>query len=148
MFDFHMHSTVSFDGHDTGLAMAMAARAAGLREICFTNHMDYEPGAAVQTMLYDLDAYSREYDGLELPGLKIRRGMEFGMAPDNAAQLRADMAKRHYDFVLGSVHFVGCHDVYFAPYWEGPAAHGYRDPSRGDHRPKSVYRPRYGRGDR
>ena len=25
MFDFHMHSRVSFDGHDTGRAMAQAA---------------------------------------------------------------------------------------------------------------------------
>ena len=25
MYDYHMHSRVSFDGHDTGLAMARAA---------------------------------------------------------------------------------------------------------------------------
>jgi len=119
MFDFHMHSRVSFDGHDTGLELARAAKNAGLKEICFTDHMDYEPGAKVQTMLFDIDAYSREYDALEIPGLKIRRGMEFGMAPDNREQFRRDAARRHYDFILGSVHFVGPDDVYFASYWEG-----------------------------
>ena len=41
MFDFHMHSRVSFDGHDTGRAMAQAALDAGLKEICFTDHVDY-----------------------------------------------------------------------------------------------------------
>ena len=43
MFDFHMHTRVSFDGHDTGEAMAKAALAAGLKEICFTDHLDYDP---------------------------------------------------------------------------------------------------------
>ena len=119
MFDFHMHSRVSFDGHDTGIALAQAAKAAGLKEICFTDHMDYEPDAAVQTMLFDPAAYRAEYDWLEVPGLKIRRGMEFGMSPDNAPVFREDVRKYPYDFVLGSVHFVGPDDVYFASYWEG-----------------------------
>ena len=43
MFDFHIHSRVSFDGHDTGEALAKAALAAGLKEICFTDHLDYDP---------------------------------------------------------------------------------------------------------
>lgn len=119
MFDFHMHTRVSFDGHDRGIDMALAAKAAGLREICFTDHIDYEKDAPVQTMVFDLDAYSAEYDGLEVPGLKIRRGMEFGLFPDNAAQLRKDVSRRQYDFVLGSVHFADDLDVYFQPYWEG-----------------------------
>ena len=32
MFDYHIHSRVSFDGHNTGLEMALAAKAAGLRD--------------------------------------------------------------------------------------------------------------------
>ena len=43
MFDFHMHTHVSFDGRDTAVNMANAALKAGLREICFTDHMDYDP---------------------------------------------------------------------------------------------------------
>ena len=33
MFDYHMHSRVSFDGHDTGAALVQAAEKAGLREL-------------------------------------------------------------------------------------------------------------------
>ena len=33
MFDYHMHTRVSFDGHATGLQMALAAKNAGLKEI-------------------------------------------------------------------------------------------------------------------
>ena len=119
MFDFHMHTRVSFDGHDTGLQMAQAAKDAGLKEICFTDHLDYEPGAEVQTMVFDYGAYAEEYDQLEIPGLKIRRGMEFGMLPDNAPQFQEDLTKRNFDFVLGSVHFAEGLDVYFEPYWRG-----------------------------
>lgn len=43
MFDFHMHSKVSFDARDSALDMALAARERGLKEICFTDHKDYDP---------------------------------------------------------------------------------------------------------
>lgn len=123
MFDFHMHSRVSFDGHDTGEALAKAALSKGLREICFTDHLDYDPLAQEQTMLFTLEHYSAEYDSLELPGIQIRRGVEFGMNPGNADKFREDVKKRNYDFVLGSVHFVDGLDVYWAPYWEGKTVH-------------------------
>ena len=83
MFDYHMHTRVSFDGHDTGIQMAQAAKAAGLKEICFTDHLDYDPLGKMGIMAFDTDVYNAEYDALEVPGLKIRRGMEFGMTVDN-----------------------------------------------------------------
>ena len=121
MFDYHMHSTVSFDAKDSGLAIALAARDKGLREICFTDHIDYTPE---MDMVFDTGRYNAEYDDLEVPGLLIRRGMEFGLTPDNQAQLKLDLNRRHFDFVLGSVHLVDGQDVYLQPYWEG------RDPAQ------------------
>ena len=117
MFDYHMHSRVSFDGHDTGEAMARAALAAGLKEICFTDHLDYDPTGAMQGLTFSTESYNAEYDQLELPGLKIRRGMEFGLTVDNRDLFRQDLKRRHFDFVLGSIHFVDGLDVYFEPYW-------------------------------
>lgn len=119
MFDYHMHSRVSFDGHDTGRAMAEAALAAGLKEICFTDHLDYDPLGQMGKMDFDTDAYNAEYDHLNTPGLKIRRGMEFGMDAHNTVQFQKDLQRRHFDFVLGSIHFVDGLDVYFEPYWRG-----------------------------
>ena len=119
MFDFHMHSRVSFDGHDTGEAMARAALAAGLTEICFTDHLDYDPLEQMGILAFDTDVYNAEYDALEISGLKIRRGMEFGMTPNNKPQFQQDMNRRPFDFVLGSVHFVDDQDVYFDGYWKG-----------------------------
>ena len=119
MFDFHMHSRVSFDGHDTGLTLAMAALDRGLKEICFTDHLDYDPLDQMGCMAFDTAAYNAEYDHLEVPGLIIRRGMEFGMTTDNAEQFQKDLKRRPFDFVLGSIHFVDDLDVYFEPWWQG-----------------------------
>ena len=119
MFDFHMHSRVSFDGHDTGLDLAKAALAVGLKEICFTDHLDYDPLGSMPDIAFDTAVYNAEYDRLELPGLKICRGMEFGLARDNVEQFKKDLQRRHFDFVLGSMHFVDDLDVYFEPFWQG-----------------------------
>lgn len=119
MFDFHIHSRVSFDGHDTGEALALAAKNAGLKEICFTDHLDYDPLEQMGILAFDTEAYNAEYDHLDIPGLKIRRGMEFGMTADNAAQFKADLQRRPFDFVLGSIHFVDDLDVYFPEFWAG-----------------------------
>ena len=119
MFDYHMHTVVSFDGHDSGLAMANAAKAAGLREICFTDHLDYDPQGKMEGIAFDTEKYNAEYDYLEVPGLKIRRGLEFGMLPDNREQLALDLKRRPFDFVLGSVHFAEDLDVYYQDYWSG-----------------------------
>ena len=118
MFDYHMHSVVSFDGHDRGLQMALAAKAAGLKEICFTDHLDYDPLGKMGPMDFDTAVYNAEYEALEVPGLKIRRGMEFGMTVDNRSLFKEDLNRRHFDFVLGSVHFVDDLDVYYPQYWQ------------------------------
>lgn len=119
MFDYHMHTVVSFDGRDRGYQMARAAKKAGLKEICFTDHLDYDPLGKMGVLAFDTAAYNAEYNNLELPGLKIRRGMEFGMTARNRAQFKEDLKRRHFDFVLGSIHFVDDLDVYYPEFWEG-----------------------------
>lgn len=119
MFDFHLHTHISFDGRDTARNMAEAALKAGMKEICFTDHMDYDPLDPNHKLNFEIADYAREYDSLEVPGLTIRRGFEFGMLPDNRAQFQHDLQLRNWDFVIGSVHFVDNLDVYYQEYWEG-----------------------------
>ena len=118
MFDFHMHSLVSFDGCSDAASMVAAAEKAGLREMCFTDHRDYDPLADQPNLAFDLDVYRAAYDSLHSDRVKIRRGMEFGMLPDNADRLKQDAAAYPYDYIIGSVHFADGLDVYYEPYWE------------------------------
>jgi len=116
MYDFHMHSKVSFDGKADAAAMVSAAEAMGLREICFTEHIDYTPE---MNMVFDTDHYRRVYENLHSDCVLIRRGMEFGLEPDNQAQLKTDLKRFDFDYVIGSVHLVDGLDVYLPPYWQG-----------------------------
>ena len=118
MFDYHMHTTVSYDGHGLPQEMADAAVAAGLKEICFTDHLDYMIRNPRAETSFRVEDYSRAYDGLTAPGLLIRRGVEVGLTPWNAEDLTADLSKRNYDFVLGSLHFIDDEDPYFPYFWE------------------------------
>lgn len=118
MFDFHMHSDVSYDGRATAEEMAVAAQKAGLREICFTDHLDYDPGNPNNSMDFNTEAYCQAYDDLSVAGLVIRRGCEFGMLKDNRQTLTRDLQRRHFDFVIGSVHFIDGLDPYFPEFWE------------------------------
>ena len=116
MFDFHMHSRVSFDGKADAAAMVAAAEKMGLREICFTDHVDYTDE---MDMVFDTNLYCATYDNLHSNKVIIRRGMEFGLEPHNQQQLKEDLKRYDFDYVIGSVHVVDGQDVYLAPYWEG-----------------------------
>ena len=94
MFDYHMHSMVSFDGKEKPEDMIRAAEAAGLKEICFTDHIDFDPRAKEQTMFFTLEDYSAAYDHLTSDKLKIRRGLECGMISDRPELMVQTVAQR------------------------------------------------------
>ena len=119
MFDYHMHSTVSFDGHATPEQMLSAARAAGLQEICFTDHIDHDPLGDSTGIQFAVSNYEAAYCTLSAPDLKLRLGMEFGMLPQNRELAAQSARARDYDFIIGSVHFAEDLDVYYPPFWEG-----------------------------
>lgn len=118
MFDYHMHSTVSFDGKGAPEEMLAAAVRNGLKEICFTDHIDYLDSEVSVMYPFEIPAYRAAYESMSAPGLKIRRGVEYGLLPDNQEQMKQDLAKYPFDYVIGSVHLVDGEDVYVAPYWE------------------------------
>lgn len=119
MFDYHLHSVVSFDGFDQPERIVRAAQEKGLREICFTDHFDDDPAGVIQTMRFTMEQYSNAYDSLECEGLKIRRGLEFGLLADNRQSLRTLIEQRNFDFIIGSVHFADGLDIYLEPFWDG-----------------------------
>lgn len=119
MFDYHMHSTVSFDGRGMPEEMVAAAVSAGLKEICFTDHLDYMIRTPRSETTFSLEKYSQTYNGLTHPDVLIRFGTEVGLTQWNMEEVHNDLAKRHYDFVLGSIHFVDDEDPYFPCFWEG-----------------------------
>ena len=119
MFDFHMHSSVSFDAFTEAKEMVDAAASAGIKQNCFTDHLDYDPLADPDKFVFDTQIYNETYDNLYHPDVEIFRGIEFGMLPDNVETMEADLKRRRFDFVLGSVHFVEDVDIYYDTFWKG-----------------------------
>ena len=112
-----MHTGVSYDSKAVPEEMVQKALQMGLKEICFTDHLDYGITPGIDKLTFDTEIYNAAYDHLWADGIKIRRGFEFGLLPDNAHVLREDLKRRNFDFVIGSVHFVDGIDIYFPEYW-------------------------------
>ncbi len=119
MFDFHMHTSVSFDSETPSVDMVEAAVKAGLKEICFTDHWDYHSDPNDTHDLFSLDDYSKAYDTLKDDRIIIRRGIEYGLTEWNIKECDDVLSKRNFDFVIGSVHFVDGYDPYYPEFWKG-----------------------------
>ncbi len=122
MFDYHLHSKVSFDSVCSPDEIVRAAETAGLREICFTDHYDFNDDPAKHHDIFTLDSYSDAYDGISSETVKIRRGVELGLTPWNHSEAKGLLSSRDFDFVIGSVHFAGGTDPYYPEYWQGKSA--------------------------
>lgn len=122
MFDFHIHSNVSFDGNDSIDSIAGAAAAAGLREICFCEHIEPAHTYEIDWDGYvDFDGYTRQirHAKEKYPSLLIRQGLEAGLAPSSAGQIREYLKDKPIDFVIASQHIVAGEDPYFPSFFEG-----------------------------
>lgn len=118
MFDFHLHSRVSFDSDCNPQEMVAVAEKRGLKEICFTDHYDFNDDINKAHDLFEIDDYKAAYDRLESDSVIIRRGVEFGLTNWNCKQLKALLSSYDFDFCIGSVHYAGGFDPYFKEYWE------------------------------
>lgn len=136
--DYHTHSRISPDARTPMADMAGAAIAAGLDELCFTDHV--EPITWGSTRLretpYDWSALVEEYRAArEAAGdrITLRLGIELGDAPwsfSHTETLIADAPE--LDFVIGSVHmlserFKGVDLYFFDPKDESEARAGMAD---------------------
>ena len=71
MFDFHIHTTMSFDAEAMPEEVVSMAERKGLKEICFTDHYDQNSDPAGQHFLFDVSDYRAAYDALSSDTVKI-----------------------------------------------------------------------------
>ncbi|MBQ9158595.1 MAG: histidinol-phosphatase HisJ family protein [Erysipelotrichaceae bacterium] len=135
--DFHVHSEFSDDSHELMENQIEKAISLGLKEICFTDHVDYgikkdwsegnieyrggdgvgtpvdsmEPMANVDYPAYfkKLKEMKKKYAGQ----IEVKQGLEFGIQTHTVEKYEKlyDTYKEELDFVLFSMHQV--HDLEF-----------------------------------
>ena len=122
--------------------MARAAVAAGLRELCVTDHCDLLGGWGDPMTNFDWPAAKEQYRTVkEALGdrLVLRLGVELGSAPYDPAAARAILKEGgdELDFVLGSLHnWIGAQgniDLYATDYTGDPALARHAVESTLDH---------------
>lgn len=119
MFDYHLHTAISFDSQENPENVIRAAETAGLKEICFTDHYDLHGTPNGVHYAFTPEEYKMAYEGLSSDKLKIRYGAEIGLTLWNKQTAEGFISKLPYDFILGSIHYVGEYDPYYREYWEG-----------------------------
>ena len=107
--DVHTHTKVSPDREAELSGMARAAVAAGLRELCVTDHCDLLNPEGTPVTAFNWPAAKAQYrrvKGKVGDALTLRLGIELGSAPFNPDAARDILAQggEELDFVLGSLH--------------------------------------------
>jgi histidinol-phosphatase (PHP family) len=116
--DYHMHLRNGRGeiAHDTWAVDSFleAARAAGVDEIGFAEHVYYFKQTRTlwtvpyqsERCVYDLEPYVESIVEARTRGLPVKLGLEVDYVADREDETRALLAPYPWDYLLGSVHFV------------------------------------------
>jgi histidinol-phosphatase (PHP family) len=107
-FDYHMHSKYSSDSNASVRAMCESAIQKGIPEIGLTEHYDLHPKE--RPVFYQPEAWWQEIENVRksLDGrLVLRAGVEIGEPHRFPDEVKALLDRYPYDFVIGSLHYVG-----------------------------------------
>jgi histidinol-phosphatase (PHP family) len=116
---YHNHTTWS-DGSATVPEMIESARAAGLKELGFSDHFALVPGNqripwALAPELLDSYVAQIRQAMEDTPDITLRLGLEVDYFPETVEQIRQQLAPHPFDYLIGSVHFVGDFPVDLTP---------------------------------
>jgi histidinol-phosphatase (PHP family) len=106
--DIHLHSTHSCDAKSTIDEMCQTAVERGLQVICFTEHIDWNPhDNGLNYYRYDVHTRDICIAQEKFAGqLQVLQGIEFS-EPHVYPKEFEQLIKKGFDFVLGSVHYLG-----------------------------------------
>lgn len=122
--DYHLHTLHSGDSSAPVSAQIEAALALGMKELCITDHHDYDSGFCDINFELDIPAYLKDLEAAReaySQKIQVRTGIELGLMNHLKPYLE-DLVRSlegKADFILGSSHFVGSMDPYEPKFWEG-----------------------------
>lgn len=108
-YDYHMHSSFSADSITPMEDMINKSIELGLKEICFTEHVDYSVTKDGKIVDYDFDrkAYFETLENFKEKyknKIIIKKGIETGLQKHVLDRCREDINKHDFDFVIASIH--------------------------------------------
>ncbi len=121
-YDYHIHTQFSGDSDTPVRAMLDHAILLGRKEICITDHMDYDYPDHPNLFTFDIEEYFSTLSALQKEyssTLTIKIGIEYGLMPHLGERLKLLASSYPFDFIIGSSHVVDHMDPYYLAYWEG-----------------------------
>lgn len=124
LVDYHTHSCCSPDSTARLEDMIVAARRAGLEELCTTDHCDLQQENGSALGAWDWSPIRKQFDQTvrrcSWPDFHILLGLELGGAHTAPQRAREILSSASLDFVIGSVHNLspgaGGRDFFFLDY--------------------------------
>ncbi len=121
--DYHTHSILSMDGKVPLSVMGEHAIAAGINELCLTDHCDLIDLHANRVYDYDWAPALKQFHQTvpQFEGrLKFKLGLEYGMGHIDPAVSEVILDQPELDFVIGSIHNLspeqGGDDLFYSDY--------------------------------
>lgn len=125
MYDFHVHSSFSGDCKYTMEEMLKGALNKGVKQICFTEHLDYEYGRDLIDFVFETNDYFKEikrlkynYKGI----IDVLSGAEIGMQPHLAEKKKNFVRMHNFDFVIMSIHTAKNRGIHEGTFYKNKSA--------------------------
>ncbi|PLT27645.1 histidinol-phosphatase HisJ family protein [Peribacillus deserti] len=122
MFDYHVHTDFSADSKMPMEKACETALEMGVREIAFTEHLDYFYPNSEFIWEFDYIQYAQRVDALRKQfehKLTILKAVEVGMHPSTYKRSKKFTDDHEFDFIIGSVHIVEDLDLHNGDYFKG-----------------------------
>lgn len=126
MYDYHIHSSFSTDCSTSIETMVKKSIEIGLKEICFTDHMDYDYQDASIAFEFDIHQYTKEIQEIAEKyknKIKIVKGIEIGIQPHLISQYDTLIHNGNFDFVISSIHTVDKKDIHIGDFFQHQTAY-------------------------
>lgn len=122
--DYHIHTRFSSDCETEPRELIVKAYSLGMKELCFTDHVDFDYPSVDGRIMFRIDAdeYFSELDRLKhefRDKIKVKIGIELGLNPSTNTLNDKFVKSKDFDFIIGSSHIVNGIDPYFPEFWEG-----------------------------
>ncbi|QZY57241.1 histidinol-phosphatase HisJ family protein [Crassaminicella profunda] len=122
MYDYHVHSHFSTDCDVNMEEMIQKAISIGLKEICFTDHIDYDYQDSSINFEFDIPSYMAHINNLVekyKKNIKILRGVEIGIQPHIVKKCDELVMKEKFDFIISSIHTADKKDIHVGDFFVG-----------------------------
>lgn len=115
-YDYHMHCSFSADSNAPMEDMINKSIELGLKEICFTDHVDYSiiTNNIEEDHSINYDEYFRKLEYFQKKykdKIIIKKGIEMGLQSHTISKCKKDIEENEFDFVIASIHTINKSDL-------------------------------------